>query len=146
MAIIDSMAMEAGSRTGRVVDISSLAKLGFWIATAATLAVTLLPARFMVHSVALPLSDKAEHAIAFFTLALLGLAGWGFRRAIVLCASLAVLGGMIELLQSTAFIGRDAETLDWVADTAGMTPALLLFLLVRFIAFDAVRPYWRRNV
>ena len=62
--------------------------------------------------------DKANHAIAFALLAVLGFAAYPARTAGVLLGLLAY-GALIELLQGlTAY--RSAEALDVVADGVGL--------------------------
>ena len=62
--------------------------------------------------------DKANHALAFAALAILGCASYPRRMALVLIGLLAY-GGLIELLQGlTAY--RTAEWLDMGADGVGL--------------------------
>lgn len=62
--------------------------------------------------------DKANHAIAFAVLAVLGFAAYPARAAGVL-AGLLAYGALIELLQGlTAY--RSAEALDLLADGVGL--------------------------
>lgn len=62
--------------------------------------------------------DKANHAVAFAVLAMLGCWAYPERKASVLLGLLAY-GGAIELLQSLTGY-RSAETLDVVADGVGL--------------------------
>lgn len=62
--------------------------------------------------------DKANHALAFALLALLGLAAYPARAARVLLGLLA-FGAAIELLQSLTGY-RTAEWLDLLADAVGV--------------------------
>jgi len=62
--------------------------------------------------------DKANHAMAFAVLAMLGCSAFPERKAPVLLGLLAY-GGLIELLQSLTGY-RTAETLDVVADGVGL--------------------------
>ncbi|WP_304190300.1 VanZ family protein [Phenylobacterium aquaticum] len=72
--------------------------------------------------------DKAEHALAWFVLTALGLALSPRRpRAIVVFA--LVLGVMVEVLQGTMGVGRDADWRDVVADSAGVACAYGLYRL-----------------
>jgi VanZ family protein len=61
--------------------------------------------------------DKAEHFIAYFGLALMGVLGWSGRRVPVIFLAVLALGGMLELLQM--LVGRDAEWGDMLANTLG---------------------------
>ncbi|BEP62533.1 hypothetical protein GmRootV213_30870 [Variovorax sp. V213] len=83
-------------------------------------------------SLALPTTgwDKANHALGFAVLGLLGQWAWPGRTAIVLTALLAY-GGLIELLQSFT-PDRVAEAIDLLADWVGLLlGAGLAFLLER---------------
>ena len=94
----------------------------FWAAFVAVGVLSLLPP-------ALPLPttgwDKANHVLAFATLALLGAACWPAHRVRVLLA-LAAYGGAIEVAQSLTGI-RFAEWVDWAADVAGLALAFPLW-------------------
>jgi VanZ family protein len=72
--------------------------------------------------------DKAEHAIAWFVLAALGLVLSPRRpRAIVVFA--LFLGVLVEVLQAILPVGRDADWHDAVADSVGVFAALGLYAL-----------------
>lgn len=90
----------------------------FWTALAAVGVLSLLPP-------ALPLPttgwDKANHLLAFMTLALLAATCWPARRWHVLLA-LAAYGAAIEIAQSLLGI-RIGEWADWAADVAGLAVA-----------------------
>ena len=66
--------------------------------------------------------DKANHALAFAVLGLLGCACWPHAAARVLIA-LAAYGGAIEIAQ-TFTETRMGEWTDWFADIAGFCIAL----------------------
>jgi VanZ family protein len=83
-------------------------------------------------SIALPTTgwDKANHALGFAVLGLLGQWAWPGRTPVVLTALLAY-GGLIELLQSFT-PDRVAEAVDLLADWVGLLlGAGLAFLLER---------------
>ena len=83
-------------------------------------------------SLALPTTgwDKANHALGFAVLGLLGQWAWPGRTAVVLTALLAY-GGLIELLQSFT-PDRSAEAVDLLADWVGLlVGAGLAFLVER---------------
>ncbi|WPH22444.1 VanZ family protein [Variovorax paradoxus] len=95
------------------------------LAMLALLVLSLAPA-----SASLPTTgwDKANHALGFAVLGLLGQWAWPGRTAIVLTALLAY-GGLIELLQSFT-PDRIAEAADLLADWVGLLlGAGLAFLL-----------------
>ncbi len=75
--------------------------------------------------------DKAQHFTAFYVLAALGAVAFARRPVWVLAAALVALGGLIEGLQATPLIHRDAEFSDWIADGLGVACALGPMLLPR---------------
>jgi VanZ family protein len=84
------------------------------------------PARYVPN---LHLWDKAEHSLAFF-----GLSVWfgGLVRRSrypLLALALALMGGAIEIAQGTMGLGRDMDIMDFVADSVGITVALLALYL-----------------
>lgn len=87
----------------------------FWLCMAAVLALCLMPPAQHLPSTGW---DKANHALAFAVLAVLGLLAHPARTARVLLGLLA-FGAAIEVLQSLTGY-RTAEWLDWVADAAGL--------------------------
>lgn len=84
------------------------------------------PARYVPN---LHLWDKAEHSLAFF-----GMTVWfgGMVRRSrypVIALLLSLLGAAIEIAQGTMGFGRDADIIDWVADTIGIVLASGLLYL-----------------
>jgi VanZ family protein len=80
-----------------------------------------------------PIWDKAEHAIAWFVLAGVGLGFWPFRAARVAAFALA-LGALVEVLQWAMPFGRDGDWRDWIADLVGVAAALAVLALARGLA------------
>jgi VanZ family protein len=78
--------------------------------------------------------DKANHALTFAALALLGFASYPQRKSAVLAALLAY-GGAIELLQGLTDY-RTAEWLDWAADAVGLALGSVLTRLSRRGRYD----------
>lgn len=74
--------------------------------------------------------DKVMHMLAFFVLGAIATAGWRTSTRLPIFASLAVLGGAIEVFQAIPFLHRDPEWLDWFAD---MSAAAVAILVVRTI-------------
>ena len=111
------------------------ARICFCIALICVLLATLLPIESPVRF----LDDKAQHLLSFFLLASIGVAAWGRRHVLLLCFVLALTGGMIELLQATPLIGRDAEFLDWVADVVGIGIVLIAVLPLSVVAMGERR-------
>jgi VanZ family protein len=76
-------------------------------------------------------NDKLVHATTFVVLSALFAAGWprwGFWRILLL---LSAIGAMIEVVQGTRLIGRDASAYDWLADTVATLAMLAVVMLVR---------------
>lgn len=77
------------------------------------------------------LSDKVNHLIAFFVLTALHQVAYrdfGFWKRLLV---MAVLGGLIELVQMVPSLHRDAEWMDWVADVgAALLASCLVSLFV----------------
>jgi len=96
-----------------------LALAAFWAAFAGIGVLSLLPPELPLPSTGW---DKANHALAFMTLALLAAACWPARRMQVLLG-LAAYGAAIEVAQSLTGI-RIGEWVDWAADVAGLALAL----------------------
>lgn len=90
-------------------------KAAFWVLLAAVTVMSLVPA-----SVPLPSTgwDKANHALAFAVLGVLGMRCWPARRLPLLLALLAY-GGCIEVAQSFTET-RMGEWLDLAADAVGL--------------------------
>jgi VanZ family protein len=80
-------------------------------------------------------SDKVQHLTAYATLAVLAAWVWsllrpfGWRQALILAAVVAGHGILDELTQP--IFGRDADVLDWFADTTGAALGLAGFLLAQ---------------
>ena len=76
--------------------------------------------------------DKAEHFIAYFGLASMASQMIGFRRRLAWAIlGVILLGGALEIVQY--FAGRDAELMDFVANTLGALAGTLagaLFLIL----------------
>jgi VanZ family protein len=103
-------------------------------AVAILLYLTLAPAQDLPKE---PMSDKSEHSIAWFVLAGVGLAFWPARPRRIAAFALA-LGALIEVLQAVMPLGRDGDWRDWVADSAGVGVALLVWATIR--GFRALTP------
>lgn len=74
--------------------------------------------------------DKAEHALAWGGLTLLGLALWPGRQWAVAAYGLA-LGLVVEIGQATMDLGRMGDPADLLADAVGITGALAAAALLR---------------
>ena len=74
--------------------------------------------------------DKAEHALAYLGLSLLG--AWAFPgRLGRLAVGLFLAGVGVEILQSTMGLGRQGDPYDAVANSTGIAVGLLITLAAR---------------
>lgn len=94
-----------------------LIALGFWCSLASLTIASLVPVELLPPQ-ALDLWDKAQHALGFAWLALLGVLAYP-RQAGAVAAGLMVWGGLIELMQ-LATGWRYGEWIDWLADAIGV--------------------------
>lgn len=100
-----------------------LARHAFWALMLCVTVLSLMPTAYLPPQV-FSLWDKAQHALAFTALALLGLRAYP-RRLWHLALGLLVLGGGIELAQA-ATGWRHGEWGDWLADAVGLALGALL--------------------
>lgn len=79
--------------------------------------------------------DKADHFIAYFGLASMATMILGLRpRLAVAIAGVILLSGALEILQ--AFAGRDAEILDFVANSLGALTGTLVAATILLLFRD----------
>lgn len=102
----------------------------FWLALVVTLTFALLPHPPAVMPNA---NDKVQHMLAFGVLSLLASGYYGLERALLIFISLAGLGGLIEVLQMIPALHRDAEWLDWAADSAAILATLVVCRVAAWI-------------
>ena len=76
-------------------------------------------------------NDKIQHIIAFATLALLGSGAYTAMKPLRLLAWLSLFGAAIEIVQIIPALYRDADVLDWIADTVAVAVVLLLVRVIR---------------
>ena len=76
-------------------------------------------------------ADKVQHVIAFLTLAGLAASAYPRARLIGLALALSGFGMLIEIVQMVPALNRDAEFLDWAADSVAAALVLGIFGLVR---------------
>lgn len=101
-------------------------RLAFWLSLAAITVGSLLPAALLPQQ-ALDLWDKAQHALGFAWLGLVGLLAYPRRMATVL-VGLLLWGAAIEVMQS-ATGWRYGDVIDWIADAVGVGAAWLVWRL-----------------
>lgn len=63
------------------------------------------------------LGDKAQHMLAFGTLAILGAFAFPRFPKAHLAERLSFLGALVEVLQAIPGLHRDCDIRDWIADT-----------------------------
>ncbi len=80
---------------------------------------------FWPHPVQIPLSEDAQHILAFGVLTFLARQVWPSARLRVLACAMLALGGGIEAMQ-WGFTPRHAEWQDLVANAAGSAIAALI--------------------
>jgi VanZ family protein len=101
-----------------------LRRWAFWLCVLAVLVLALMPASAHLPSTGW---DKANHALAFAVMAVLGRWAYPQRTAAVLLSLLAY-GGLIEALQALT-PDRSSELGDWLADCVGLSLAWLAMRL-----------------
>ena len=104
----------------------------FWLCVLVVLVLSLLPVGIPLPSTGW---DKANHALAFGAMALLG--RWAYpRNTAAILLGLLVYGGLIEALQSLTAT-RTADWHDLLADSIGLA---LAWTLMRLTVRPARRP------
>jgi VanZ family protein len=103
-------------------------RLLFWAAVLFTFVMAVMP-----HPPRLPgePNDKIQHIIAFVTLAGLGRLAFGRDATAKLIIGLSLFGALIEVTQSVPALHRDADAVDWLADTAAVLLVLVPLRLLR---------------
>ncbi|MFN3859751.1 MAG: VanZ family protein [Caulobacter sp.] len=88
--------------------------------------------------VSVSLWDKAQHAIAYFGLALIG--AWAFPdRSGRLAVGLVAFGVGVEILQAAMALGRQGDAIDAVANTLGVAVGLAVAWSARALLRARVR-------
>lgn len=106
-----------------------IARILFFLAAAAVAVLSLLPQRDLPK---VGVSDKLEHALAYFVLAILGSFAFRERRSLLyLLILLCAMGGVIEVLQAFS-PGRSPDLIDAIADGAGAAAGVLIALALGF--------------
>jgi len=100
----------------------------FWAAVLFAFVMAVLP-----HPPKLPGApdDKVQHIIAFLTLAALGHVAFGRTATRRLIIGLSLFGALIEIVQMIPALHRDADVLDWLADTVAVLIILVPLRLMR---------------
>lgn len=102
----------------------------FLLAAAAVTVLSLLPQRDLPK---VAVSDKIEHVVSYFVLAILGSLAFRERRSLLtLFVLLCAMGGIIELLQAFS-PGRSPDIVDALANGAGAAAGTLVGLAFGFL-------------
>ncbi len=99
----------------------------FWLCLAGAVTLALMPHPPEIHQ----LSDKAQHMLAFGTLALLGSFAFPRMSKPRLGERLSFIGALVEVAQSIPMLHRDCDIRDWIADTLAIVVVLVLLHLLR---------------
>lgn len=105
--------MTGHSMLSRFVD-SRLAKALFWAACSFSFVMAVLPHPPQVPGAP---NDKIQHILAFLTMALLGSFAFPKLKAWKLLLWLSLFGALIEFIQMVPVLHRDADVIDWLADS-----------------------------
>ena len=109
-----------------------MGRSAFWLCVIAVLVLALLPASTHLPSTGW---DKANHALAFGVMTVLG--RWAYPRSTAaLLLGLLAYGGLIEALQALT-PDRSSEWGDWLADSIGLALAWILMRLAVFYTHRA---------
>ncbi|MDE2435481.1 MAG: VanZ family protein [Sphingomonadales bacterium] len=96
----------------------------FWLFAVAALAMALMPVP--PHLPIDRFGDKAEHMLAFGTLALVANLAWRETSTAAIALRLSAFGALIEVLQAIPALHRDCDVRDWIADTVAIILATLV--------------------
>ena len=105
-----------------------LFRIAFWGALAFAAVMALLPTP---PGLPVEVSDKIQHMVAFFTLAVLAALAYPHVSLIRIGIALGAFGGAIELAQLIPVLNRYGDVGDWLADMAAIVVALVLAALWR---------------
>jgi VanZ family protein len=105
--------------------VIGLLRLLFWSAVVCAFAMAVLPHPPLVPEA---LSDKVQHMLAFACLALLGSLAYPRLAVIRLVLALIAFGALIELVQLVPALHRDADSRDWLVDTAAVVATVVAIL------------------
>lgn len=75
--------------------------------------------------------DKYQHMLAFGTLTILYVLAFPATPLLRVAERLSFLGALVEVFQSIPALHRDADVMDWLADTFIIVVVLLVIRLVR---------------
>jgi len=122
-----------------IVAIVLLARIAFAICSALTLFEAFSPPRTPGHFELFPW-DKAEHFSAFFALTASAVLAMPRASLLRIAVGLSFAGAMIEVIQATPWVARDADVMDWVADTLAIGAVMGVILAARLRRDAAAGP------
>lgn len=106
-----------------------LFRIGLFVAIVIAVTMALLP-----NPPHLPIDrfgDKAEHMLAFSTMALLAALAYPRASLVRIGERLSFLGALVEVMQSIPALHRDCDIRDWIADTLAICVVLLIVGTIR---------------
>jgi VanZ family protein len=107
--------------------LADTAALGFWLCLVGAVGLALLPHPPHFRE----FGDKAQHMLAFGTLALLGSFAFPAMPKVRLGERLSFLGALVEVAQAFPALHRDCDIRDWIADTVAIAAVLVALHLLR---------------
>ena len=108
--------------------MSRLLRIAFWSAAVFAFVMAVLPKP--PHLPGDP-SDKIQHIVAFVVLALLAALAYPAARARAILLGLSGFGAAIELVQLIPALNREADIIDWCADTLAAAGVIVLVAVSR---------------
>lgn len=112
---------------------SALSVPAFWVCLLGAVTLALLPHPPQFRE----MGDKAQHMLAFGTMALLGNFAFPRMTKVRLGERLSFLGALVEVAQSIPALHRDCDIHDWIADTLAIT---LVLLALHFLSLFGPHP------
>ncbi|MEO6339900.1 MAG: hypothetical protein ABIO39_07685 [Caulobacteraceae bacterium] len=76
--------------------------------------------------------DKARHFSAFAVMTTSAILAFPSMRLVVIAGLLSLAGAAIEVIQGLPMVSRDADVLDWVADSVAIAMVMAVILAARF--------------
>ncbi|SFG47850.1 hypothetical protein SAMN05518801_13217 [Novosphingobium sp. CF614] len=122
--------------------MTRILQIAFWLAVGLAFTMATLP---HPPDLPVPASDKAQHMMAFATLALIGSLAYRGLPRLALVIGLAAFGALIEVMQMVPALHRDAEFLDVVADSAAILIVTVLIAAVRCLLASRRRPWSKES-
>ena len=100
----------------------AILRLAFWTAAIFAFVMAIIPQPPQLPGEP---SDKIQHMSAFLVLGGLAFFAYPQARRLLIAAGLSLFGAFIEIVQAIPSLHRDADILDWIADTLAAVAILL---------------------